>query len=1383
MFSSFFQRLFKRFVVVVFVVLFLLDSGLPSVRANHAARTDAPQAKIFFPNFTTENSTTLALVGSAEIFADNDSLRLTPLVPVAQSGAAWYNVPLDVSGRFETIFDFRIDPDGADGFAFIIHNDPRESDAIGGGGCGMGYAETNPITNSLVVEFDTFRNNYYCAHLQDPDGNHIGIMTGGASHDPLANNELAVTSGLDTFSDGGIHTVKIHYESKVVSVYLDDLSLTASPVVTAEVDLEATVGAGSAGTAWIGFTAGTGTTAENHEILNWYYISEWDLTCLDFSFYNSSGFFTAEVGGYDDGWQGRGRVRIDRGINYYSSVDLYAAGETFDRQLLTLINGSTEPLIEPRPVQRLSVVYEWLNPPEGGGTLPVNLDYDVKFDGQPTLLEGSQSASIQSGQDPETFTIQASIDNQRKPKGLDVDLSASDSAAWLSIQKVGLCIEAGPQGEDARPPVIPPGAEEACLTLLENIRQGTDSLERTQPFGNGLAQQSEFQFPADVTLEPYFEFSFTGDETYPPLMQYAGSVMGRRAVIPCAYKQNGQLYNPAYPGIPIVRFAVLGPDDTATTHTNEWLSLLNYAGYFTVGPREWCYPGDDAFPTYARDSQNPDAYGPGYNVPSPKVPCDQLNPPYLSSAAGPCGSFVGSLYRAMGYFNVQAFADAYEEEGVMSVIGNLYYGPYGFNTALPGNRYAPVNQPVVRVDFSDPAVYAKQENVSFTQLRLWTLRDGQRVVSPYTIDPVNCNEDAEPECAPARAFLNGVWYSKDFEKEIVRNANGMTEEQAWQQIKPGDIAITWLASSAGMEYTHIAVVVGWGRFPHTVNARFGDDFYPTYAEIPADQRADFVPYVMDRFTRQGYAEEPRPFHHGIWHSAHDIWIASYPTVPTAQASPAQSGSTASSGTSLAATAAMTMPVGLQMPDTDASAAWSPDGKWIALGGQFGARLYTPELTPTVQLAGVTGAVTDLAWSQDGQKLAGALAAQRVLIWDPQTGNRLAQLDLAGNLLSVAWGPAYLATSAEGGVSLWNANTLQVVRTLPYTGTVGIQSLAWSHAGDRLAGSDGEGIYVWDASSGLLSRYIALENAAGSSVAWLPGDESILTPGPHRWELATGKEAGVYHTCSSGTDRLVAISPDGQWLAGAGSALSGMGACTQRLDGAGNAALQSFLNTYSEFETVTAMAWQPGGQRLAVATQSGWLSLWDGASGELLRTVPRPGTTTTELTRTVSACVYQNRRLDFQMTQQILGGNFSALQTTAQDRAGVLMPGCSAQLATTGAYFMQNPPPVEPQSWTWQPLTLSGLCTKAPGETLNWRVTNPNPYDVLVKWSWQGGDPESGYQLAVPATQNGVTGQWTFSVPAQPSTGTLVIASGSFTATATSNLTICSENVFLPLVQR
>ena len=222
----------------------------------------ADNVLINYPDFS--STTGLSLQGAASKVGN--VLRVSGTSGAnGDAGSAWYTTQQPVTGGFSTTFHFQItqpqginDDDGnngGDGFAFGIQN--SSGTALGATGGGMGYGG---ITNSVAVEFDTFRN----ALIGDPNGNHISIHTGGtAANSNLEDHSLGIATNLPNMSDGNIHTAGILYQPGTMTVSLD-----GADVLTVPLNLSTNLNLNS-GNAWMGFTAAFSGASENHDVLSW----------------------------------------------------------------------------------------------------------------------------------------------------------------------------------------------------------------------------------------------------------------------------------------------------------------------------------------------------------------------------------------------------------------------------------------------------------------------------------------------------------------------------------------------------------------------------------------------------------------------------------------------------------------------------------------------------------------------------------------------------------------------------------------------------------------------------------------------------------------------------------------------------------------------------------------------------------------------------------------------------------------------------------------------------------------------------------------------------------------------------------------------------------
>jgi hypothetical protein len=196
-------------------------------------------------------------LNGAAVAADG-VLRLTPAVLDA-AGSAFYATPLSLTaeGSFASRFDFRVHgtADGGDGLTFMLQG--SGVDSLGAAGNGLGY---EGIGASLAVEIDNHRK----WNGTDPDGNHLAVLTQG----DVSAHLLTYTPAFD-LEDGATHTLWVEYDgaSERLVVYLSQTPgvKPASPVLSVTVDLPALLGPA----AYVGFSAGTGGRANNHDIENW----------------------------------------------------------------------------------------------------------------------------------------------------------------------------------------------------------------------------------------------------------------------------------------------------------------------------------------------------------------------------------------------------------------------------------------------------------------------------------------------------------------------------------------------------------------------------------------------------------------------------------------------------------------------------------------------------------------------------------------------------------------------------------------------------------------------------------------------------------------------------------------------------------------------------------------------------------------------------------------------------------------------------------------------------------------------------------------------------------------------------------------------------------
>lgn len=293
-----------------------------------------------------------------------------------------------------------------------------------------------------------------------------------------------------------------------------------------------------------------------------------------------------------------------------------------------------------------------------------------------------------------------------------------------------------------------------------------------------------------------------------------------------------------------------------------------------------------------------------------------------------------------------------------------------------------------------------------------------------------------------------------------------------------------------------------------------------------------------------------------------------------------------------------------------AAAWSPDGQWIAVGGQgfsspAGNRtrgtlhLYNPFTRANLVLSALdqpdTRQVGALAWSNDGDYLAagyynGLPGGFVVQIWDTRQLGSSETIPLAAELpghhswiTSLAWsadGRMLASGDQEGRILLWPTRAAlenpAAVASTPLAGHSGdVYDLDWSPDGLRLASAGKDGtLRIWGVPPGSAAALaeVGLPAQAEFPVAALPADLPPVT-------VENGADLQVLTALGNGTATDLAPSPDGRYLALA----STHGAWIYDAETLEALRWLHFPNN----GMVQSLAWSPDGSWLAVRGKSGW----------------------------------------------------------------------------------------------------------------------------------------------------------------------------------------------------
>ncbi|WP_207310418.1 DUF4347 domain-containing protein [Rubripirellula amarantea] len=212
--------------------------------------------EVLLPNYANFNSV-VGLNLNGDAVRNGNSLQLTT-DELNKVGSAFFNqaLTLDSNASFRSSFSFELNgsSSGADGFAFVVQNDPSRFDALGSSGGSLGY---DGITKSVAVEFDTYKNGSY-----DVNANHVSILNG-----TTVNSIRTAIPELDLNNGNRIYAwVDYNGVSDNLSVYLSsNATKPRSALMKTTIDLAQAVGSSG----YFGFTGATGGLTNQHLIRHW----------------------------------------------------------------------------------------------------------------------------------------------------------------------------------------------------------------------------------------------------------------------------------------------------------------------------------------------------------------------------------------------------------------------------------------------------------------------------------------------------------------------------------------------------------------------------------------------------------------------------------------------------------------------------------------------------------------------------------------------------------------------------------------------------------------------------------------------------------------------------------------------------------------------------------------------------------------------------------------------------------------------------------------------------------------------------------------------------------------------------------------------------------
>jgi Tol biopolymer transport system component len=288
------------------------------------------------------------------------------------------------------------------------------------------------------------------------------------------------------------------------------------------------------------------------------------------------------------------------------------------------------------------------------------------------------------------------------------------------------------------------------------------------------------------------------------------------------------------------------------------------------------------------------------------------------------------------------------------------------------------------------------------------------------------------------------------------------------------------------------------------------------------------------------------------------------------------------------------------PDDESS--FNPAGSRVATAG-FDNTVHlwdsvTGRLLST--LIGHTNAVSSVAWSPDGTRIATASLGGYAFVWNSRGSVMLNLLGHVDDIHSVAWSPdgTKLATaSSDHTARVWDSNSGSLLLTYSGHSSSPVYSAAWSPDGTQIVTASSDWTArIWDSRRGSTRLVLSGHSHSVLSASWSPDGKKIATASYDLnvfiWDSSRGaKLSALPHPDYVYTAQY---SPDGTKI------LTSSDDMKARVWDSSSGITLLTLTGHTSF--VRSATWSPDGSRIATASWDLTARVWDGVSGRALLTL-------------------------------------------------------------------------------------------------------------------------------------------------------------------------------------
>jgi len=249
--------------------------------------------------------------------------------------------------------------------------------------------------------------------------------------------------------------------------------------------------------------------------------------------------------------------------------------------------------------------------------------------------------------------------------------------------------------------------------------------------------------------------------------------------------------------------------------------------------------------------------------------------------------------------------------------------------------------------------------------------------------------------------------------------------------------------------------------------------------------------------------------------------------------------------------------------------FSPNGKWIASGGNHGkvilrdAESGVERLTLTKESQ--KAPVRCISFSSDGARIALGYDDGNASIWDTRSGDEIVSTDRhPGRVVSVSFSPdnkSVLTASQNGLVKVWNARTGEETLQIE-VGLSQLKSALYDPDSEQIISLCNNKVELWDAKTGEKRKTIDHPHQNSVSFAQFSPDGYIVTSG------STGKASEVkYWSAQSGVDSTTLLS--------------------------GHESIVTCVDTFENGKRIVSGSWDES------------IRVWDAQVGTVLRSISKP----------------------------------------------------------------------------------------------------------------------------------------------------------------------------------